>query len=205
MIQVFAKFLGKEKALGKNISKLSHWTIFVHTFSISAFTIGGGYVMIPLMRERFVKKLGWISETELTELTALGQSAPGAMVINTSALMGYRLLGFWGAICAVLGTALPPLLILSVISYFYEIIRDNRYVSAAFRGMSAGIAAVIADTVFSMAAPYFKEKEKPSIAIIVLAFLVAFFLDINAAFIIISCGIAGIIMGAISRRRRKKL
>lgn len=161
--------------------------------------------MIPLMRERFVKKLDWISEAELTEFTALGQSAPGAMVINTSALMGYRLLGFWGAVCAVLGTALPPLLILSVISYFYEIIRDNRYVSAAFRGMRAGVAAVIADTVFSMAAPYFKNKEKSSIVIMVLAFLAAFLLDINAAFIIISCGMAGVIMGTILRRRRKKL
>ncbi len=180
---------------------LSHWAIFYNTFKMSAFTIGGGYVMIPMMKERFVDKLGWIDSDELAELTALGQSAPGAMVINTSALMGYRLLGFSGAACAVLGTALPPLIILAAVCRFYELIRDNTYVSAAFRGMRAGVAAVIADVVISMGAPYFKKDKLPSIFIMVAAFLAAFFLDINIALVIASCGVLGIIIGAIHRKQ----
>ncbi len=161
--------------------------------------------MIPLMKEKFVEKLGWIDEDELAELTALGQSAPGAMVVNANALMGYRLLGFWGAVCAVLGTALPPLIILSLVCTFYELIRDNRYVSAAFRGMRAGVAAVIADTVVAMASPYMKRTEFLSIAIMAAAFAAAFFFDINVAFIIISCGAVGAIIGSVQQHRRKKL
>ena len=177
--------------------------LFLHTFILSAFTIGGGYVMIPLMRERFVEKLGWIDQEELSELVALGQSAPGAMVINSTVLMGYRLKGPAGALCALLGTALPPVLILSAVCFFYELIRDNAYVSAAFRGMRAGVAAVIADTVVSMAAPYMRKDQAPYIVIMAAAFLLAFVLDINVAFVIIGCGAAGAALGAWRRRRAK--
>lgn len=156
--------------------------------------------MIPLMKERFVDKLKWMTNDELSEITALGQSSPGAMVINTAVLMGYRLLGFGGALCALLGTALPPLIILSVVSYFYDIIRGNRFVSAAFRGMQAGISAVIADTVVSMAAPYMKKDGAPYVLIMAGAFAAAWFLDINVAFIIIACGLLGIIFGAVQRK-----
>lgn len=178
--------------------------IFFHTLIISAFTIGGGYVMMPLMRERFVEKLGWIDNDELAELIALGQSAPGAMVINSAALMGYRLKGFRGALCAVLGTALPPLLILSLICVFYEFIRSNVYVSAAFRGMRAGVAAVIADTVVTMAAPYLKRGKGAYIAIMLAAFSAAFFFSVNVAFVIIACGAAGVLLGGIKRGRAAK-
>jgi len=178
--------------------------LFVHTFTLSALTIGGGYVMIPLMKERFVDKLKWITTNELAELTALGQSSPGAMVVNTAVLMGYRLFGFWGALCALLGTALPPLIILSVVFYFYDSIRGNRFVSAAFRGMRAGISAVIVDTVVSMAAPYLKKDEAPFILIMAGAFAAAWFFDINVAFIIIACGILGVIIGAVQRKRGKR-
>ncbi len=160
--------------------------------------------MIPLMKERFVEKLNWITSEELAELTALGQSAPGAMVINTTTIMGYRLLGFWGAICALLGTALPPLIMLSVISYFYDIIRGNRFVSAAFRGMQAGISAVIADTVVSMAAPYMKKNEAPYILIMLGAFAAAWVFNINIALIIVVCGMLGVVIGAIQYKRGKR-
>lgn len=177
--------------------------LFLHTLILSAFTIGGGYVMVPLMRERFVEKLGWIDNDELSELIALGQSAPGAMVINSAALMGYRLLGLRGALCALFGTALPPMLILSLVCMFYELIRDNAYVSAAFRGMRAGVAAVIADTVVTMAAPYMRKDQLPYIAIMLAAFAAAFFLSVNVAFVIIGCGALGVLLGALSRRRAK--
>ena len=190
--------------LGKEKGKPTYFALFAHTFTLSAFTIGGGYVMIPLMKERFVDKLKWITTDELSELTALGQSSPGAMVINTTVLMGYRLLGFWGALCALLGTALPPLIILSVISCFYDIIRGNRFVSAAFRGMQAGISAVIADTVVCLAAPYMKKDEIPYILSMTGAFAVAWFFDINVALIIIACGFLGVILGAVQRKRGKK-
>ena len=184
-------------------TKPTYWGLFINTLTLSAFTIGGGYVMVPLMRDRFVDKLGWIDKELLAELTVLGQSAPGAMVINTAVLMGYRLKGFRGALCALLGTALPPMLLLSLVYYFYEVIKDNVYVSAAFKGMRAGVAAVIADTVVSMGAPYFRQDKLLYLCIMVGAFFAAWFFDINVAFIILACGVLGIIIGAVQRRRGK--
>ena len=159
--------------------------------------------MIPLLRERVVEKLGWLCEDELTEMTAIGQSSPGAMIINVSVLLGYRLLGFWGAICALFGTSLPAIILLVITWYFYDYIRDNRYVSAAFRGMSAGVSAVIADTVVSMAAAFLKKDQFMYALILVLAFSASWFLDINVAFIIILCGVLGIAIGAVTDRRKK--
>lgn len=178
--------------------------IFTHTFTISAVTIGGGYVMIPLMKECFVDKLHWIDEDDLTELTAIGQSSPGAMVVNTNVLMGYRLLGFKGALCGMLGTALPPLIILSVICFFYDKILDNRYVSSAFRGMRTGVSAVVANTVIDMAMPYFKKEKALYILVMAIVFTAAWYFNINVAIIIATCGLFGLIFGALRDKRRKK-
>ncbi|MEF9971350.1 MAG: chromate transporter [Oscillospiraceae bacterium] len=188
----------------KSNSQPTYSKLFLHTLTLSAFTIGGGYVMVPLMKERFVDKLHWIDEDELAELTALGQSAPGAMVVNAAVLMGYRLLGFWGAICALLGTALPPIFILTLVCGFYELIRDNTYVSAAFRGMRAGVAAVIADTVTTMAAPYFHKDKAIYLAIMAAAFITAWCFKINVAFIILASGALGVLIGAIQKRRGRQ-
>ena len=197
-------FYGRKCAfLGRENGKPTYFKLFAHAFAISAFTFGGGYVMITLMKERFVDKLGWIDEDELSSLTAIGQSAPGAIVLNVNVLMGYRLLGLRGALCALMGTALPPLVILCVISYFYDVIRGNRYVSAAFRGMQAGVSAVIADAVVTMAAPFMKKDEAAYIMIMAASFAAAWFFDVNVAFIIITCGLLGVIFGAIRGKRRK--
>ena len=179
------------------------FALFINTLTLSTFTLGGGYVMIPLLRERFVEKLGWLCEDELTEMTAIGQSSPGAMIINVSVLLGYRLLGFWGAICALLGTSLPAIVLLALTWYFYDFIRENRFVSAAFRGMSAGVSAVIADTVVDMAAPFLKKDQVLYALIMVSAFAASWLLDINVAFIIIICGLVGIIIGAVYDKRKK--
>ncbi len=184
-------------------NKPTYWSLFVQMLALSTFTIGGGYVMISLMNERFVQRRGWLNSDELSEIMVLGQSAPGALVVNTAAIMGYRLLGFWGAICAVCGTALPAIVILALASYFYEYIRDNVYVSAAFRGMRAGVAAVVADLVVNMAAPYFSRGSTVYAIILVTAFLISFLFSVNVAFIILGCGILGVILGIIQRRRRK--
>lgn len=177
--------------------------MFLYTAMLSAFTLGGGYVMVPLMRERFSEKLGWIDEDELAELIALGQSSPGALVINSSVLMGYRLLGFRGALSTLLGASIPPILILSIVTLLYELIRDNGLVSAAFLGMRAGIAAVIADTVVNMTIPYIKHGSIPYIFIIAAAFIAGFFFDLNAGYIILSCGAIGVILGTVKRKRGK--
>lgn len=186
------------------LSKLSYLNLFLHTFYISAFAVGGGYVMIPMLKERFADKLGWIDENELTSIIALGQSAPGAMIINSAVIMGYKILGFGGAVSAALGTALPSVLMVAAIGLFYEFIRDNIYVSAVFRGMLAGVSAIIADTVINMAAPYFKRDKLLHICVMAAAFLADIFFDINVGFIIIACVLLGVVLSLVNKKRGEK-
>ena len=138
--------------------KDKYWQLFLSTFKLSACTFGGGFVIIPLMRERFVKELHWIEEEEMLDLTAIAQSSPGSIAINASILVGYHVAGIPGALITVVGAALPPLIIISVISVLYQAFRSNRYVSMAMAGMLAGVAAVIFDVVINMARPILKKK-----------------------------------------------
>lgn len=176
--------------------------LFVSTFTLSAFTFGGGYVIVPLMKEKFADKLGWISEDEMLELVAIGQSSPGAIAINAAVLVGWRVAGLPGALLAMLGTALPPLIILSLVCVFYSLIRDNRFVSAAMKGMQSGIAAVVANVVFNMAAPYFKKDALPLLAIMFAAFAATWFFNVNVAIIIVVCGILGAVLSIVSARKK---
>ena len=125
-------------------------TLFFSTFKLSACTFGGGFVIIPLLRKRFVEELGWIEEQEMLDLAAIAQSSPGAIAVNASILVGYHVARIPGALLTVLGTVLPPLVIISVISLFYQAFRDNAIVNMAMAGMLCGVAAVIFDVVINM-------------------------------------------------------
>lgn len=109
--------------------------LFTSTFQLSACTFGGGFVIIPLMRKKFVEDLGWIEEQEMMDLTAIAQSSPDAIAVNASILVGYHVAGISGALLTVLGTVLPPLIMISVISFFYQQFRDNVFVNMAMTGM----------------------------------------------------------------------
>ena len=167
------------------------WKLFLSTFYLSAFTFGGGYVIVPLMRKKFVEQLHWIEEQEMLDLTALSQSAPGPIAVNASLLVGYHVAGIPGALITVLGTVLPPLIIISVISVFYAAFRDNPIVSLVMLGMQAGVAAVICDVVVTMAKGVLSQKRIIPAVMMVLAFLAAVFLDINLVIILLVCGCVG--------------
>jgi chromate transporter len=143
------------------------------------------------MQKRFVKELKWIDEDEMLDLVAIGQSAPGPIAINTSILVGYRMAGIPGAFLTILGTVLPPLIIITVISFFYIAFRDNLYVKALMKGMSAGVAAVIVDVVIDMAAKIIKNKALLPIAVMILAFIAAACLEVNIIYILLICGALG--------------
>lgn len=169
--------------------------LFCSTFVLSAFTFGGGYVIVPLMRKKFVEQYKWIEEEEMLDLVAISQSCPGAIAVNASVLIGYRVGGVIGALSTVLGTSLPPLIILSVISYFYQVFRSNLYVGYALKGMQAGVAAVIIDVVYTMAADIVKKKKWLPIVIMALSFVLAYFFDINVILIIVMCALIGLLFG----------
>lgn len=170
-----------------------YWKLFLSTFYISAFTFGGGYVIVPLMKKRFVEDYKWIEEKEMLDMIAIAQSSPGAIAVNTSVIVGYRMGGVLGALVTVLGTVTPPLIILSVISLAYEMVIDNRMVQCVLKGMQIGVAAVVMDVVITMVGQILKEKKVISVMILVVAFIVAFFTKINIAFIILGSGIIGIV------------
>ena len=172
-------------------ANFSFWRLFLSTFQLSAFTFGGGYVIVPLMKERFVRRLGWIDEEEMLDLVSIAQSSPGAMAVNTSILVGYRMAGVPGALVSVCGTALPPLISLSVISLFYQAFRDNLVVSAVLQGMQAGVAAVIVDVVLSMGWTVLREKQWVSAVIMVGAFAATYVFQVNILLIILVCGVTG--------------
>jgi len=168
--------------------------LFLATFYLSAFTIGGGYVMIPLMRKKFVEEFHWIEGDEMLDLVAIAQSAPGAIAINAAIIIGYRLAGLFGAIVTVAGAVMPPLIILSAVSIAYTIFRDSATVQFVLRGMQAGVAAIILDVVISLISEAIKEKRVLPFIIMLCAFVAAFIFRINVIFVILASGVAGVLV-----------
>lgn len=176
-------------------------SLFLSMLYLSAFTFGGGYVIVTLMKKKFVDKYHWISEKEMLEITAIAQSAPGAIAVNGAIILGYRIAGMAGAAVSVLGTILPPIVILSLISLFYDFFRDNIIVSQVLAGMQAGVAAVIADVVIEMGSNVIKEKNILSILIMFLVFTASYILKINVIYIILFCIGVGILRGIWNLKR----
>ena len=177
--------------------------LFLSTFELSACTFGGGFVIIPLMRKKFVEELGWIEEEEMLDLTAIAQASPGAIAVNASIMLGYHIAGIPGAILAVLGTVLPPLIIISIISMFYQAFRNNVIVSMAMRGMLCGVAAVICDVVINMAKRKFQKKRPLPIIIMLASFIAVRYLSINIIIVIFVCGCIGTLDIWIKNMKRK--
>lgn len=165
--------------------------LFGIMFYLSAFTFGGGYVIVPLMKEKFVDELGWIEEEEMMNLVVIAQSAPGPIAVNTSLLVGYQIAGVAGALIAVLGSVTPPLIIITIVSIFYDAFRTNRIVNAVLKGMQAGVAAVVAHVVIGMGVPFVKNRQWLYVLIMAIAFVVSVSTNINVAFIILVGGVFG--------------
>jgi len=182
-----------------------YWKLFTSTFFLSAFTFGGGYVIIPLMRKKFVDEYKWIEEKEMLDLAAIAQSSPGAIAVNASILIGYRLSGIPGAFVSILGTVLPPLIILSVISTFYIAFKESAVVNAVLKGMSAGVAAVVADVTVKMGKDVVDEKSVFSVLIMVLSFIAVFFFDVDVKLIILACGLLGLANVFLYRLKHKEM
>lgn len=178
--------------------------LFTSTFTLSAFTFGGGYVIIPMMRRKFVEQYHWMEEDEVLDMTAIAQSSPGPVAVNAAILMGYRLAGGLGALVAAVGTVLPPLLIIAVISVGYEAFRDNVYVSRVLRGMQAGVAAVVFSVVLRMTWALLKDKKWASMALMAAALIASVWLKLNVIWILLFCGAVGVLSALWTRARGGK-
>lgn len=176
--------------------------LFFSCLYLSTFTFGGGYVIVTLMKEKFVDQLHWIKEDEMLDLIAIAQSAPGAIAVNGAIVVGYKLAGLIGALVAIVATIIPPFVIISVISYFYELFRDNFIISRLLSGMQAGVGAVIASVVWDMGGSVVKQKDAPSIVIMLAAFVAVCVFRVNVVYIILVCIGLGVLRTLLARRKK---
>ncbi len=188
------------KLKNKNIKLLRK--LFFSTLYLSALTFGGGYVIVTLMKKQFVDELHWINEEEMLDLVAIAQSSPGAIAVNGAIVVGYKLAGIAGVLTAVLGTVIPPFLIIAAVSVCYQAFRSNQLVAWMLEGMQSGVGAVIASVTFEMASGIVKERNTISLLIMGAAFAASVIWQINTVYIILACGLLGILI-TFSKRRMK--
>ncbi len=186
----------------KDYSKL--WVLFKSMFILSACTFGGGFVIVSLMKKRYVEELKWLEEDEMLDVTAITQSAPGPLPVNASVIIGYRIAGIVGSLTAILGTILPPMIIISIISLFYEQFRTNPYINVALQVMRAGVAAVIFDVVINLATNVIRTKRSLYIGMMIIAFIATYLFDVSAMMIILVCLGIGLVDLLMQTRKNSK-
>lgn len=180
--------------MSKKVSLLQIFGVFA---KIGAFTIGGGYAMIPII-QREMSKRGWISDEELPDIVALSQSAPGVMAVNISIFAGYRLRGVPGSIAATLGSVMPSFLIILAIAICFSAFRDNPWVERAFKGIRPVVISLIAVPMINMARKSCTSWWKWLIAIASL--LLVAFLGVSPIYILIVCIVLGFSITYFSQR-----
>lgn len=178
------------------------FSLFLTFLKIGAFTFGGGYAMIPLIKKELVENKKWIEEKDILDIVAIAESTPGPIAINAATFVGCKLHGFRGALLATLGVVLPSFFIIVAIALVLGLFWDNTIVQYAFWGIRAGVLALIVNAFWSM----YKQcpKEWVAYAIAAAAFVVVTFTNINVIFVIIGCALLGIASFEIARRRTSK-
>ena len=176
------------------------WTLFSSMLMISAFTFGGGFVIVSLMKKKFADELGWLTEEEMLDMTALAQSAPGPIAVNAAILAGRRIAGWPGMLAAVTGTLIPPVVIIGVISLIYAQFAANEWVRAAMAGMSCGVAAVICDVVAGLGGKVLASRDWLRIVLMFAAFMLTYFLRVNVVFIILGAAAIGVVRSFLPRK-----
>ncbi len=180
------------------------WQLFRATFVLSAFTFGGGFVIVSLMKKKFVEELGWLDEAEMLDITAIAQSSPGPIPINASVILGYRMCGILGSLVAIVGTALPPMIVISVISFFYTQFRSNQIIATALQVMRAGVAAVIFDVVWNLSLNVIRTRRALYLILMIGAFIAKIFFGVSAMVLILGCLGVGLLDVLFQSRTQKK-
>lgn len=179
------------------------WKLFISTLTLSACTFGGGFVIVSLYKKKFVEELKWLEEDEMLDITAIAQSSPGPIPVNASVILGYRIHGILGSVVAILGTIIPPFIIISLISVFYKQFKSNEIIAVALQVMRAGVAAVILDVVVNLAKNVIKLKNILYIIVMIVAFIGTYFFNVGAMYIILSCLVIGLVTVLIDYRKEK--
>ena len=186
---------------GQPISLASIFLIFL---KINTFTFGGGYTIVPVIRDEFIHKKKLIEEEEMLNIVALAQSGPGPMAISCSLLTGYRLRGPLGAITGLVASVLPCLVIITLLYYVYDAVQSNPWVRSAFAVMSGAISAVLVWTTINMARTALTKHRYFGMILMATAFICSYFFKLNTALIIVACGLIGLITFSIVEESKVK-
>jgi chromate transporter len=156
---------------------------------IGAFTLGGGYAMIPLIEEEIVTKNKWIEPEEFMDIIALSQTIPGALAINSSTYIGYRLFGFRGAVIGCLGTIMPSVIIILLVATFFIQFRSLPLIESIFRGIRPAVVALILVAVMKLGKPL--PKNATNLIWVIGVALAITFLGVHPILMIVISGIVG--------------
>ena len=180
------------------------WQLFTSMFLLSSCTFGGGFVIVSLMKKKFVDEKKWLEEDEMLDITAITQSSPGPLPVNASVIIGYRMAGIAGSLTAIAGTILPPMIIISLISLCYEQFRTNEIVALALQVTRAGVAAVILDVTLNLAGNIIKLHNAFYLGMMILCFIAVVFFNVSAMAVILTCLAVGIISAVITSLRKEE-
>lgn len=171
--------------------------LFVSFWKIGAFTIGGGYVMIPIMEREVVDRRGWLAREEFMDILSLSQAMPGVLAVNMATAIGRRLGGFRGVLCAVMGNVIMPIALILLLAMFFRYFRDNPIVERIFMGLRPAVVALIAAPVFRLAKS--ANVTWSNCWIPVVAALLIWLLGVSPVWIILAAIIGGLLWGKVKQ------
>ena len=166
---------------------------FLTCNKIGAFTLGGGYAMIPIMEREFVDKNQWMEKQEFMDIMVVAQTTPGIFSIDMASHIGYKLRGVWGGIVGALGIALPSIIAILLIAIFFHSFRENEWVARFFKGVRPAVVALIAAPCFTMAKT--AKLNRYNFWIPIVACLLIALLGVSPIWVILVAGISGYAYG----------
>lgn len=176
------------------------FVLFTTVFSISA-TANSGYAILAVMKDDFVHKRGWFTEEQMADYIAIVQSSPGAMAVNISMIVGYQSAGLLGSLVAVLGCITPPVVVMIIVTSFYEAIVANEFVYLFMRGMQLGVVGMLLDIIIGLFSNVTKDGLAYPLVLMVLAFIYVRFSGLSIFYLAIACAAAGVIKALILARK----
>lgn len=174
--------------------------LFLAFLKIGAFTFGGGYAMIPLIQRETVETHHWVTADDILDMLAIAESTPGVIAINSATFIGYRVAGFWGALCATLGVTLPSFVIIAILSMFIMQYKKFTALAWVFDGIRAGVVVLILGAVLKLGAQC--PRNNFSTILMLLAFLCAAFLGVDVILLLVIAAISGIARQLLLARRK---
>ena len=177
--------------------------LFANAF-ITSMTANSGHAIISVLKIKYTEKYDWMTEEEMNDILALCQSSPGPTGVNGNLMIGYQIAGPLGAFMSVLGCIIPPIIIMILVSYFYNYIVTNRYVAIFMQGMQAGVMAMLLDVILGLFSNIYKQKSVFLYVLMVLAFLYIRFVDLSIVFLVLGVILAGIVKTVIMTRSAKE-